>query len=741
MPKTIIVSNRLPLQVSIKNKNLEVSASVGGLATGLKPLHEKGDSVWIGWTGIVEEDVPENYLKDELIEAAILKRCIPVSLSRQEINYFYSGYSNRTLWPLFHYFTEYTEHNETFWSYYKSVNKKYAEEILQHAEDGDTIWVQDYQLMLVPNYLKEKNKNLTIGFFLHIPFPSYEVFRLLPEREKLLEGVLGADLVGFHTLDYKKHFLHSVKELLSCKVLHNHITYKGRWTKADYFPLGIDVEKFEKTAAEIKNQSESEISEFQKELNNYKNSNDGVKLILSIDRMDYTKGIALRIRAFGYFLERYPKYRGKVTLLMLTVPSRTNVPQYKLLKKEVDELVGNINGKFGNISWTPIIYFFRSMPFKNLVELYSSSEIAMLTPLRDGMNLVAKEYIASLTDKSGVLILSEMTGAAKQMQEAILINPTNIEEVANALICAIEMPEREKIQRNTLLQERLKEYTVTTWSDDFMGSLNEMKEAKVSGAKAKKMGFENFEEVYNRYNEAQSCSFFLDFDALFKDDEVINSKAGSLRDLIKKIADNMKNNVIVVSGKEREILENYWQNHDLTLIAGHGQYIKRGKSKWKSLQEVCDRKWMHEFRSIMDDYVKKVPGAYIEVKKHSLVWHYNSAKKTISTATVKELATKLRDSSGLDIEIVEGQESLEVIYETNCNKAYSTAFLREITVGELVISIGNGSVNKGLFKNLPPDSVTIRIGTQDSYAKYYMQNIEEVKGFLNKIATDKDLVI
>ena len=458
MAKTIIVSNRLPLQLKIENKSVTATASVGGLATGMKSVHRDSNGLWIGWTGLVEEDVPSD-LADDVFEAAIAEQCIPVSLTAKDIEGFYYGFSNRTIWPLFHYFMEFTEFEKQSWQSYKEVNEKYAEVVLDNLEDDDTVWVHDYQLMLLPQLIKRERPDVSIGFFLHIPFPSYEVFRTLPYREEILKGLLGADLIGFHTYDYERHFLSSVSRILRLDVSFNSITFRDRLVTVNSYPMGIDYEKFENAAIEHNKKNTQDKSELQRRLDSHLDAGD-TKMILSIDRLDYTKGIANRIRAYEYFLEKYPEFKEKVRLVMLAVPSRSNVPQYQLLKKEVDELVGRINGKFSTVNWTPIWYFYRSMPFPNLIDLYTSCDVALLTPIRDGMNLVAKEYIATRTDKKGVLILSEMTGAAQEMNEALLINPNNFEQIADTLKQAIEMPESEQVKRNNILQKRLKRYNV-----------------------------------------------------------------------------------------------------------------------------------------------------------------------------------------------------------------------------------------------------------------------------------------
>ncbi|HEY0047187.1 MAG TPA: trehalose-6-phosphate synthase, partial [Flavobacterium sp.] len=417
MNKTIIVSNRLPLDVKIDGGKLEVNASVGGLATGLKSVHEGGNSLWIGWTGVTEESLtPE--LSAEIADVLTDAKCSAVTMTKKEVDKFYYGFSNNALWPLFHYFLEYAEFELDQWQIYKSVNQKFADAVIESMEDGDQVWVHDYQLLLVPKMIRDKKPEAIIGFFLHIPFPSYEIFRTFPWREELLEGMLGSNLIGFHTYDYERHFLSSCKRILSLEVKFNEVVFNDRIVKIDSFPMGIDYNKFYEAALQHRHQQKVERTEFQQKLDQHFSPSSGTKMILSIDRLDYTKGIPNRIRAFEYFLDKYPEFIEKVRLIMVAVPSRLNVPQYQKLKRDTDELVGRINGRFSSVSWTPIWYFYRALPFDDLIDLYASSHVALINPIRDGMNLVAKEYIATRVNQDGVMVLSEMAGAAKEMTEA-----------------------------------------------------------------------------------------------------------------------------------------------------------------------------------------------------------------------------------------------------------------------------------------------------------------------------------
>ncbi|MFO7864487.1 MAG: bifunctional alpha,alpha-trehalose-phosphate synthase (UDP-forming)/trehalose-phosphatase [Salinivirgaceae bacterium] len=518
MSKTIIISNRLPLQISIDNEDLTVTPSIGGLATGMKSVHKSGESLWIGWSGLTEEEIDDN-MKAKVHEASAKEGCVNVPLTAEDMDGYYYGFSNKTIWPLFHYFTEYAEYRNEYWEKYQEVNQKFADVVAEHIEPGDTVWVHDYQLLLLPKLIKERFPDVAIGFFLHIPFPSFEVFRIMPWRTELLEGLLGADLLGFHTYDYERHFFSSVRRLLGHEINFNEIVINNRIIRADIFPMGIDYDKFYNASISQQRKSVKDRTELHQQLDKHQLVNPEVRFILSIDRLDYTKGIRNRLYAFEHFLEKYPKYLGKATLIMLCVPSRQNVDQYQRMKSEIDELVGRINGNYSTVNWTPVWYFYRSMPFENLIDLYSSSDVALLTPIRDGMNLVAKEYVASQIDSKGVLILSEMTGAAKEMSEALLINPNNMDAIADAIDEALSMPDKEQIQRIETMQTRLKRYNIDKWASDFVATLNETKERQLQYT-TKKLTKKIEKEIFDKYQKANKRILFLDYDGTlvgFKD--------------------------------------------------------------------------------------------------------------------------------------------------------------------------------------------------------------------------------
>lgn len=733
MSKTIILSNRLPLQVNIENDELQVTPSVGGLATGLKSFHRDGDSVWIGWSGLTEEEIPP-YLLDEVYREARKEACIAVNFTAEEIEGFYYGFSNRSIWPLFHYFMEYTEWDAEKWEVYKQVNQKYADAVVEHYAEGDNIWVHDYQLLLVPNMIRIQRPNASIGFFNHIPFPSYEVFRTIPWREEILIGMLGANLVGFHTYDYERHFLSSVSRLLRHQVDFNEVSLPDRLVKVDSFPMGIDYEKFENAALEHQKRTSANESELQQRLNYHKRKTPDSQLILSIDRLDYTKGIANRIRAFEHFLEKYPQYIEKIRLVMLAVPSRSNVPQYQLLKKEIDELVGRINGKFATVNWIPIWYFYRSMPFGNLIDLYTSCNIALLTPIRDGMNLVAKEYIATRIDQTGVLILSEMAGSSQEMNEAIIINPNNFEQICDAIYLAINMPKEEQIRRNTELQKRLKRYSVERWASDFMKALE--KTRNHLHYKAIPIDQEVETKILERFKKARNRVFFLDYDGTlvnFVDKPDQAKPDEELLELISTLNSLERTKVVLISGRDKETLGTWWKDVPIELIAEHGVWMRKSGKNW-FLNEKVQNSWMKMVRPVLETFCDRTPGSFIEEKNYSLAWHYRKADPDLGELRANELSNVLKELiSNHGLSVLEGNKVLEIKSSgVNKGKAASKMLLRKNV--DFIFAIGDDWTDEFLFKELPDSAITVKVGLKKTSATYFVHETRRVRELLKKFS-------
>ena len=723
MAKTIIVSNRLPVKIIHEDESFYYVPSEGGLATGLSSIYKEGNNLWVGWPG---QNIKKEEEKQKITKDLKEENMIPVFLSKKLIEKFYEGFSNDTIWPVFHYFLQYANFDRSFFDAYVEANKIFCKAVLGVAEDGDTIWIHDYQLLLLPQMVRKKLPNVGIGFFQHIPFPSYEVFRMMPWRKKILRGMLGADLIGFHTYDDMRHFLSSVSRLVGIPNSRGRIEAGNRIIEVDSFPMGIDYNKYAITAASPKT-IDQEIK-FRSALGNQ-------KLIISIDRLDYSKGLPKRLEAFELFLKKYPEFHEKVSIIMIVVPSRDNVGQYKELKEEVDLLVGRINGDFGKLIWTPIHYFYRSFVPESLSAFYRMAHVALVTPMRDGMNLVAKEFIASKLDKTGVLILSEMAGASKELSDAILVNPNDTDQMVDAIYTALNMPEEEQILRISIMQETLKRYNIHHWVNMFMDRLQHIIEIQKSMA-TKKLDEQSGKAITEKFSKSSNRMLFLDYDGTltgFQPDPQMAKPDNVLIQLLKKLTSNKKNRVVIISGRDRETLNNWLGHMPLDIIAEHGVWLKEKGANWESITKLKSL-WKSEFKPILDAYVNRTPGSFVEEKDHSLVWHFRKVETGLGELRSRELTSHLKYlSTGKNLQVLEGDMVVEV-KNADVNKGRAAQKWLDTFDHDFTLALGDDWTDEDTFKAMPEDAITIKVGNTSSAAKYNVATFKEVRGFLKGLA-------
>lgn len=737
MKKIIIVSNRLPVELKIENDKITFKQSVGGLTTGLSSVHPKDHNLWVGWLGIPEQEIPGSSLKDDLMDEVIRKDYIPIFLTEEEIDSYYYGYSNDIIWPLFHYFPEYAKFNSYYWSGYKKVNEKFAREILNYTGENDTVWVHDYHLMLLPAMLKTQQSHLNIGFFLHIPFPTYEVFRMLPSRVEILKGLLGTNLIGFHTSEYQQYFIESVSRLLPCEIHGNEIIYEGHKTVVEVFPMGIDADEFE-NEAHLQKEQEIKPQSIKAEIKEYTKHSPQVRFIISIDRLDYSKGIVNRLEAFDYFLENNPHYKEQVKLLMLAVPSRTCVPQYQLLKKDIDELVGRINSKHATVRWTPILYLFRSLPFEDLISLYTCSDVALITPVRDGMNLVAKEYVMSRSDQDGVLILSEMAGASKELKEALIINPMNYREISNALLQALEMPKEDQAKRIKIMQDTIRNNNVKKWATNFLTQL----EGIPSNNLQQESALKNRKSIIEHYEKAEKRLILLDYDGTlvgFQDNPEMLAPDKELTKLIRTLAGNSKNDLYLISGRKKENLEAWFADLPIGLIAEHGSFIRQSNKDWKS-EFYGKSHWKKKIQKLLESYTEKIPDSFIEEKTHALAWHYRKVPGEIGVRGAREIVQMLRTRTmDLGIQVLNGNKVIEVT-AASINKGNAVRNLMRQKDYDFILAIGDDTTDEFMFRQLPSQAISIKVGTAESAAKYRLKDFKQVRFFLYALSEKETIV-
>lgn len=730
--RLIVVSNRLPFSVLVENGELVFRPSAGGLATGMaaalagfpREASLVDNYIWVGWPGSSIDEAMKPILNERALNEF---SAVPVYLTEQEMDRFYLGFCNKTIWPLFHYFPSYTVYEEEYWQQYKHVNERFASAIAEIVGPGDTVWIHDYHFMLLPQMLRTRFPSIPIGFFLHIPFPSFEVFRLLPGawRREILEGLVGADLVGFHTYEYTQHFLQCVLRILGYEHNMGQIVTPEWFVKADTFPMGIDFEKFARAVHD---------PEVQREREAIKSSLQSVRIILSVDRLDYSKGILKRLEGFEGLLEKYPYYHGKVKLIMVVVPSRIGVEHYDLMKKQIEEMVGKINGRFGGIDWTPVVYQYRHVPFPALVAMYSLSDVALVTPLRDGMNLVAKEYIASREDQTGVLILSEMAGAAKELGEAVIINPNNREEIAEAMREALEIPVEEQKKRNAIMQQRLRRYNVVRWAQDFLheliaaGQAQERFSARLLSPPDKHRLLQDFEKGKRRL-------LLLDYDGtltpIVRKPSLAIPSADLLR-LVSQLAEHPANSLVLISGRDHGTLNEWFGQLPVTLVAEHGSWIRERGADWRMLKQQTSE-WKLQIVPILQLYADRLPGAMVEEKDYAVAWHYRSADPEQAQRLASELFDHLVTfTANIEIQVLRGHKVIEV-KTAGITKGTAGQFIIERENPDFILSIGDDWTDEDLFGVLPDWAYSLRVGIANTRARFNLRNTRDVLRLLEAL--------
>jgi trehalose 6-phosphate synthase/phosphatase len=721
MSKTIIVSNRLPVKITEKDGEFVLNPSEGGLATGLGSIYRQGYNIWIGWPGIDVSEAAQPQIREQLSEMNLM----PVYLTQEEINNYYEGFSNEILWPVFHYMAVYARYEQVYWDFYYQVNSKFRDAVLKVAEPGDVIWIHDYQLLLLPGMIRAEVPDVAIGYFQHIPFPSFELFRLIPWRVELLEGMLGADLLGFHTFDDSHHFLNAVTRLLPVNASSNVVMVNDRAVIAETFPMGIDNGKFEELSTD---------REVLRQLENLTETFHNTHMVLSIDRLDYSKGIIQRLQAFELFLQLYPEYIEKVVLYMIVVPSRDSVPQYKELKEAIDMLAGGINARFRTMNWHPINYFYRSFPVEVLSALYNFADVGLVTPMRDGMNLVSKEYVASRKNDDGVLILSEMAGASKELIDALIVNPNNIGAIARALHEALNMPVAEQQRRMKQMRQVVAKFNISHWVKLFMTRLQEVKQLQQSML-ARRMSMDMQSQVRNHYKKSAQRAIFLDYDGTlvgFQTNIDLASPDQELYQLLKALTHDKANHVVMISGRKHETLEEWLGQLPLDLIAEHGAWHKKYGEDWQRIPGLTAH-WKQDIMPILDTFMDRTPGSFIEEKSYSLVWHYRKVETGLGELRANELMNTLRYfTSDIGLQILPGDKVIE-IKNMEINKGKATLAWLQESEFDFTLAIGDDHTDEDIFKALPQEAVTIKVGSQVSAAKYYLRNHHEVRAFLRTL--------
>ena len=716
--RLVIVSNRLPITVSDGAGGLDIQRSPGGLATGLAGPHDAGNGLWIGWAGLAT--TPGDELHASLERELRPMRLIPVPLSADELQRYYEGFSNGVLWPLFHHLGEQVPLQVMDWEAYHTVNRRFADAVIAEYQPGDRIWVHDYQLMLVPAMLRERLPDARIGFFLHIPFPASEIFRTLPHRSDLLEGLLGADLVGFHTGAYLRNFGTALTQLLGSEPAIDRVEWKGRRVRLGAFPMGVDAARLAAVAD----------SERIRQLVHELRGESPVRLLVGIDRLDYTKGIPRRLLAYEELLSRHPELHEHVRLIQVSVPSRTGVDAYQEFRQMVDGMVGRIQGRFGTPRWMPVHYIYRSLDEEDLLTLYRAADVLLVTPIRDGMNLVAKEFIASRTDGDGVLVLSEFAGAAAELAEALQVNPFDVEGTADAIARGLEMPEDERRARMAALRRRVTTHDIHHWVRRFLQRLDEAGGRIDSGPSDPPP-----KALLDQLAAAPAVALLLDYDGtlvpIAQTPELAKPDA-ELGALLRRLAARSGTELHIVSGRSRETLERWLGDLPVALHAEHGLWSRLPGEGWVAA-EVGSVAWRRPVLAMLEDATDRTPGSLVEAKTVGYAWHYRAADAEFGEAQANELRVHLSQLlSNAPVEVLSGHKVIEVRPQ-GITKGRIAAMLRQTGRPESIMAIGDDATDEDLFAALPRGAVTIRVGSGTTRARYRLAGVPEVRALLESL--------
>lgn len=729
--RLIIVSNRLPFKIERKNNRYELRQSSGGLVSALKSIPRDKSIIWIGAADFKEEVWQEFGKTAVNADYTVL----PVFIDKKTEKHYYNGFSNSLIWPLFHYFPSFAEYEQESFKAYTHVNKLFTDLIKSIAEENDLIWIQDYHLMLVPGMLKEASPSLDSSFFLHIPFPSYEIVKLIPEewRNKILKSLLQASVLGFQTKEYVSHFRKSVRHFLGEEFL-QHVSDTHTQLIRDY-PISIDFDRFHAAydSPEVTIQREK-----------IRKSLGGKKLVFSLDRLDYSKGVLNRLVAYEQLLQSTPSIRNNIVLLINVIPSRAEISKYAERKCLIEEHISRINGIYGSIEWQPVIYQYQHLSFNELLACYTACDVALVTPLRDGMNLVAKEFVASRKDKRAALVLSEFAGASAELKGAIIVNPNDVGAMQQAILKGIRLkPQDQELAMNEM-QKQIRNHSIHVWLSSF---INDFSQVKMESEKAHSvvLSFEDKMQMLEAYKSATKRLILLDYDGTLTKfhDRPENAKPNdTVLDLLKKIADNELNELILVSGRDAPTLQKWFGHLRIGLAAEHGiAYKAKDYSLWEN-PESLSFTWKEQVMPILQKYAEQVPLSFIEEKAYAIAWHFRNADETKVDAIKLKLSRELQLLNEENkFEVLLGNKILE-IKSNHANKGSFALSLIEHAQYDFILAIGDDVTDEDMFRVLrEPNQYTIKVGLNDSNAKFNLINVNSVLSFLDQLSTCRNKLL
>lgn len=724
MSRLIIVSHRLPFSGVFVNDELLLKPSMGGLVSGLLPLLDE-NTIWVGSDGITQK---LNKAQRSLVHQAFQQRgCTTVRLPQRAHHAFYNDISNGVFWPLYHNQTGRLPLTMPHWNEYQLINRLYADKLAEIVQPGDTVWIHDYHLQLLPKMIRDKDLGVSIAFFLHIPFPPAEIFRMLPIREEILEGILGADTIGFHTESYARHFQQAVESILSFPKVTGGLLVHGRRVEVAVAPLGVDGPRWETMATS--EQSGVLVDAIDK----MRQDNPDLQIFFSVDRLDYTKGLPRKLLALERLLENSPELIGKIALIQIAPGSRGNLAAYNRYKLQVEQMIGAINGRFGFPGYQPIQYYASPFSAEELGQAYRKINVMLVSPLMDGMNLVAKEFIASRPDHDGVLILSEFAGATHELAESLLINPYDIEATAQTMRQALTMPCEERQARMKQLRERVMKFDARQWVQQFF-----------SHRKASAMPLASeYEKQYVQSSGMSSIietlerplTLFIDYDGtLFpivrRPD--LASPDSSLIMLLSKLSHTPGVEVHIVSGRRFDELFHWFHRLPLHIHGEHGGISFDPVSRRRNFlfDPKKESPLLQRVQEIFQQYKTLHKGVLIENKVFSRVLHYRMVEVGAMERHLLALTEEITALEGAnELDVLTGKKNIEVRL-----KGISKAQVVERHLARddqrTYVAIGDDRTDEEMFAALKGRGITISVGDSISDAVYSLRDSSAVREFL-----------
>ncbi len=728
--RPLFVSNRLSARVREQGDAVDVQLTAGGLATALRDVQETTDARWLGWPGRVAPQ-HRDVVTLRLAEAG----AIPVFLDEGEVAAYYEGYANGVLWPLLHSNLDRLPFDaDADWPAFRAVNQRFATACIDAARAGDPIWVHDFHLALVPGEIRRRVPDARVGFFLHVPFPALQVFRVLPRAHEIITGLLGADVVGFHTATFAEAFVDAARSV-GARVDGDRVEFAGHVSRVGVFPIGVDVQKIEACAHD---------DVVRERVAGLKSEARGRTILLGVDRLDYTKGLPRRILAIERLLERWPELAPRLHFVQLAVPTRENTDGYGNFRDVVNRLVGRVNGRFGTATGVPIHFMYREVALPELVALYAAADVMIVTPLRDGMNLVCKEYVAAHVDERGSLVLSELAGAADELEGALLVNPYDIDEVARRLREAILMSDDEQRVRMGMMRRQVRAHDVHRWAARFLGALANA--GTMAGATRERcdgsdslvrdnLGGSAVADTLAggiaRAVDADHLHLVLDYDGTLVPIAATPSEAEpdpALLALLESLAAAPATSVCIASGRDRATLEQWLGALPITLTAEHGAHVRVVGGTWS---EAPIPSWKARAVELMRRLADGSTGSFVEVKHCSVALHTRGIPP-VQRAALEAQAGDLLRAIDDEAEVLFGN----CIVEVRMRGQHKGRFIEQLSLGEnaVIVAGGDDTTDDDLFAALPDGSVAVAVGPRCVGARFRVDNPGELRVLLSRVA-------